>query len=156
LAVLQGVALDDDDLAGPVSLAVAVELTSASAGGGEPDDGIDLSTTDEEATDEEATVEEGLAEESEVSEGARLVVFGDADLILNRQIQQAGNSILITNSFNWLVERESLIAIPPKTPEQVRLNLTASEEVRIRWIVLAGLPALLLAVGAWVYKRRRR
>lgn len=148
LSNLQGVERDDDDLPGPVSLAVAVERADSSASGEEgPGDG-------EEAADQDTVATE--AEAANASEGARLVVLGDSDLFTNAYVQQAGNSILFVNIFNWLVAREALLAIPAKEPQQVRLNLSASELSWIRWLSLAVLPGLVLALGLWVWSRRRR
>jgi LPXTG-motif cell wall-anchored protein len=62
----------------------------------------------------------------------------------------------LSNALNWLAEREALVAISPKTPESVRLSLGAGEIGRIFWIVVLGLPALVIGFGIWVHRRRRR
>ena len=84
------------------------------------------------------------------------MVIGDSDLASNGQMQSAPNATFIANTMNWLVERENLVAIPPKKPEQVRLSLTGGELRGISWTVLALLPGLALAAGVWVYRKRRR
>lgn len=128
---LDQVARDDADIPGPVSLAVAVEAAddSAAATASEPRD---------------------------ASADMRLVVVGDSDFASNSQVQNVPNATLFANSLNWLVDRETLVGIPPKEPEQVRLSLTGGEMSRIFWLVLVILPGLALVSGVAVYFRRRR
>ncbi|HEY7215510.1 MAG TPA: GldG family protein [Thermoanaerobaculia bacterium] len=86
----------------------------------------------------------------------RLVAVGDSDFAAN-QLQQAneGNAVLLSNAFNWLVEREALLGIPPKKTEQVKLTLTRDEMRRI-YLLAAALPILAVALGTAVFFRRRR
>lgn len=164
LEVLQGVEKNDEDIPGPVSLGVAV--ASEGQDGAETPEAAgsaamvsDESTGAEEGMDDTAEAEEAddVDEVDDVgAAGTRLVVLGDSDLFTNSYVQQAGNSILFTNIFNWLVARESLLEIPAKEPQQVRLNLGSSELARIRWLSLVVLPGLVLALGVWVWSRRRR
>jgi LPXTG-motif cell wall-anchored protein len=67
-----------------------------------------------------------------------------------------GNQTLVNNVFNWLVDREELVGIPPKRPEQVRLSMTKAQSDWAMLLVLVGLPALAIAAGFWVWARRRR
>src|SRR5664280_2074872 len=55
---------------------------------------------------------------------ARVVVFGDADWASNAGIANAANRLLLTSAVNWALERESLVAIPPKNADQVAVMLT--------------------------------
>jgi ABC-type uncharacterized transport system involved in gliding motility auxiliary subunit len=138
---LSQVAFGDGDLKGPVSLAVAVQAADK----------------DEEGSDDEAESSAELTDSAESSgTGARLVVFGDSTFASNSQLGNVGNSILLANTMNWLVERENLVAIPPKAPEQVRLNLDGSQLRWLTWTVLALLPGLALLSGVAVFYRRRR
>ncbi len=86
----------------------------------------------------------------------RLVVVGDSDFASNGQIRNASNAVLVANAFNWLVERDALVGIPPKTPEQTKLNLTSAQLSTITWLVLVILPGLAVAAGVATYMRRRR
>jgi ABC-type uncharacterized transport system involved in gliding motility auxiliary subunit len=140
LAALREVAKDPEDVAGPVALAVAVAQEASPSAGGDP----------------EGSAEAGSSPGAGSGTGARLIVIGDSDFATNAQIQAAANSVLFANAFNWLVAREELVAIPPKEPEQVRLSLTRGEMRWIFWLSLAILPGAMLALGAWVYSRRRR
>jgi ABC-type uncharacterized transport system involved in gliding motility auxiliary subunit len=138
LGDLGAVARDPSDLAGPVPLAVAVAAAER------PEAGI-----------EEEELDGGEAAEAG-GPSWRLVVFGDSDFATNAQLASAGNPTLLANTVNWLVERQQLLGIGPKRPEQVRLSLTSSQ---IRWVtfwVLLGLPGLAVAAGVWMHLRRRR
>ncbi len=138
---LSAVEKQETDISGPVSLAVAVEAAAET-------DAVESDAV----VDTEDVESEGVAGES----GLRMVVVGDADLASNDQMQNVPNATFLANAFNWLVDRETLVGIPPRQPEQVRLNLTRRELGRISWIVLAGLPGLALVLGLGVYLRRRR
>src|SRR5947209_1153131 len=88
--------------------------------------------------------------------GLRLVAFGDSDFATNQLLQaNVANAVLLSNAFNWLVEREALLGIPPKKTEQVRLTLTGDEFRRV-WLLAAALPLLAVILGAAVFSRRRR
>ncbi len=62
----------------------------------------------------------------------------------------------VANAFNWLLERQKLLGIGAKKPEQVRLSLTPGQLSAITWTVLAGLPGLAILAGVAVWSRRRR
>lgn len=141
LANLRLVAKDANDSAAPVPVAVAVAAKEKA----QP------SPFDEE---ELAHGEPAAAEGEEPT--FRLVVIGDSDLATNSVLPSAGNPTLVANAFNWLLERQNLLGIGPKKPEQVRLALTPGQLSGITWGVLAGMPALAVAAGVLVWRRRRR
>jgi hypothetical protein len=148
---------DDADLAGPVPLAVAVERESAE---GEED----AAAVEEEAIGGEESGEGGAASAPAASPAgdekppaARLAVFGDSDFATDRLLgANVANGVLLADTLNWLVERETLLGIPAKEPERVRLALTAGALRSIYALALLGLPALGIACGVVVYTRRRR
>src|SRR4029453_10694894 len=86
----------------------------------------------------------------------RMVVYGDSDFATNAQLDQPGNATLIANTLNWMVQRESHLGIAPKEPEQVHLSLTPQERRNNMWLVVLGLPALALVAGIFITVRRRR
>jgi ABC-type uncharacterized transport system involved in gliding motility auxiliary subunit len=135
---LEAVELDERDLLGPVPLAVAVEPASEVAEG------------------EEGTPSDPVAESAGPESQMRLVVVGDSDLATNTQLQNVPNATFLANALNWLVERETLVGIPPKQPEQVKLSLTRTQLSRLTWLVLIILPGLVILAGLTVYLRRRR
>lgn len=139
---------DPEDLAGPVSLAVAV----APKGSAKQDEAVDEFAGEEE-TDADADAAPSAEPTSAVG---RIVVFGDSDFATNGQINNVGNPNLLANTINWLLERESLLGIAAKTPEQVRLNLTAGQVRSVYLLVLLVMPALAIGLGIVVWLRRRR
>ena len=157
LVNLDRVELGDADLAGPVALGVAVELSPQEA---------DAAQDPAEPAEGEGSEPAGPTDQAEPSadgpdaaaeeQGMRLVVIGDSDLASNGQMQNAPNATFIANAMNWLVERENLVTIPSKKPEQVRLSLTGGQLRGVTWTVLVLLPGLALAMGVFVYRKRRR
>lgn len=86
----------------------------------------------------------------------RLVAVGDSEFAANQLLQaNAANTVLLANALNWLVERESLLGIPPKKTEQVKLTLTR-DEIRRIYLLAAALPILSAVLGTAVFFRRRR
>jgi hypothetical protein len=83
-------------------------------------------------------------------ETARLVVFGTGDFLSDRGLQMAPDSaILATNAFNWLLNRENLIAIPPKAKERASYSLTEDQLGRIaRWVCLF-IPGIIAVFGLY-------
>ncbi len=151
LAALPRVKKDDTDAQGPVPIGVAVaaEGRGADRRGPSPED-LSVHGGDAEASQPATGVED------DPSQNIRLVVFGDSDFATNGQLRNVGNPTLLANTMNWLVERESLVGIPPKTPEQVRLNLTQAQLRAVFWTVIAGMPLAAVLAGGLVYLRRRR
>jgi ABC-type uncharacterized transport system involved in gliding motility auxiliary subunit len=140
-------------------LQVTELLRTSSQGWGETDLAhLDQVTKDDK--DVPGPVSLGAAVEVKGAAGARparLVVYGDSDFATNQLVRaNATNAMLLANSLNWLVERETLLGIPPKKTEQVRLSLTAGELRTVYVLSLLVLPGLAAAAGIYVYFRRRR
>jgi len=153
---LGAIAKGDDDVAGPVIVAVAIELNDRDFAEGQVDgaeDGLVDEAVDGAVAEDEP---EGTTVAHTGQSSIRLIVVGDADFVTNSQLQNVGNAEFAANTLNWLVERENLIAIPPKRPEQVRLNLSGAELRSVGILVFLVLPGLALVAGAAVYSRRRR
>lgn len=139
----------DDDLAGPVTLGVAVGPDEA----GEDDPFAAEDLLGEEG-DEAAEREDGAAAGSG---GFRLVVLGDSDLATDQFLtQNFGNQVLLSSAVNWLVEREVLVGIPPRETEKVGLSLSSGELRALYLLALVGLPGIGLVGGILVHTRRRR
>ncbi len=101
-------------------------------------------------------VELGAIPDVEVDVGStRAVVFGDSDFISNAMLSQA-NLTLFLGAVNWLLDREALIAIGPKTPQEYRLVLTPVQLRNVFLGAVLGLPLVVLIFGAWIWWRRRR
>ncbi len=119
---------DDKDIKGPVPLAVAVESQPATP---------------------EAEKETAPARTS------RIVAFGDADFASDSGIQNAANLYLLASAANWVMERPSLVAIPPKSTDQISVTLSRGDIMQILVVVLLVLPAAGVALGLGVWMRRR-
>jgi ABC-type uncharacterized transport system involved in gliding motility auxiliary subunit len=122
------VALDGEDLAGPVGVAVVVERAVAPQG-------------------------EAAAEAE--PETSRLAVFGDSDFLTDLDIANAGNSVLAANVFNWLSAREEQVGIAPRDVEQVSLFLTRQQMQLLLLIVLVLMPGAAIIAGILIWRRRR-
>ena len=124
---------DKGDLAGPVTLAVAVATPGKT---------------------ETPAAEKKEGEEQRNPE-TRLVVFGDADFAANGYLGVEGNSDLFMNTVNWLAQQESLIAIRAKEPSDRRLTMPANTVTAMFWLSVVIIPAAVLGTGLLTWWRRR-
>jgi ABC-type uncharacterized transport system involved in gliding motility auxiliary subunit len=120
-------AKDERDVKGPVCLVAAAE-SSPPAAGSSPD----------------------------AKKRARVVVFGDSDWVSNGGIPNAANRLLFSSAANWALEREALVAIPPKNADQVAVTLSRRDVGLIAFFVLLLLPVAAVALGLAIWVRRRR
>lgn len=104
-------------------------------------------------------LEKGAVEDQsiQVRSSSRLVVIGNADFIrdecLNRSVPDT-NFLLL--SINWLSDRQTLLAIPPKETPIYTLDLKPGQLDQIVLIVVAGIPMLAAVLGTLVWVARRR
>ena len=93
----------------------------------------------------------------QVRSSSRLIVIGNADFIrdecLNRSLPDT-NFLLLC--INWLSERQTLLAIPPKETPIYTLDLKPGQLDQIVLIVVAGIPMLAAVFGVLVWTARRR
>jgi hypothetical protein len=59
------------------------------------------------------------------------------------------------NSINWLIARESLMAIGPKFPGELKLDMTRKKQTQAFLLMSCGIPVLFALIGAAVWKGRR-
>jgi hypothetical protein len=86
--------------------------------------------------------------------GGKLLVIGSHDIFSNRHVQSLGNSSLAFSILNWMLERNRLIAIPPK--EVVSYNLHSSEaELRKTGLLFLTVPLGLAALGFLIFWIRK-
>ncbi len=89
--------------------------------------------------------------------GMRLATFGDSDFATNRDLSKGANKDFFLNTMNWLVKREILISIGPKTiAEMKRLNFNAFQLKMITLVVIVAVPLASVVVGFIVYLRRKQ
>lgn len=86
---------------------------------------------------------------------ARMVVFGDSDFASNGALGIEGNRDLFMNALGWLSQQENLISIRPKTADDRRLTLTATQQSNITWLSLLIIPAAVFGAGVYGWWRRR-
>lgn len=84
----------------------------------------------------------------------RMVVLGDSDFVSNAAMT-GGDEDFFMSALNWLLEREELMAISPKTVEESHLVMSSRQLAFLFWIVVVGLPAAIGVFGLFVWWRRR-
>jgi hypothetical protein len=60
------------------------------------------------------------------------------------------------SALNWLLQREQLAAVGPKTPEEFRLDMTPAQSRAVYVLAIAGLPLGVAGLGVVVWARRRK
>jgi ABC-type uncharacterized transport system involved in gliding motility auxiliary subunit len=120
--------LDQTDRKGPVSIAVAVTANLKELGANPP---------------------EGVTD-------ARLVVFGSSLFANNQQLEQSRlNGDLFLNAVGWLVGQEELVSIRSQSVRASRADLTPKQAAQVFYLSVFIIPELLIALGIWVWWRRR-
>lgn len=89
--------------------------------------------------------------------GARVLLLGTWLLVANYKLDPNMQTIdytkdLLLNLFNWLSEQESLVALAPRKPEHVKLELTRTQVDKIGRLVILTLPlfAILFGLVVWL------
>ncbi len=158
LAVILPVARSVSTVTAPGATTTSL-LTTSAEGWGETDLAaiVERRPIGKDDKDTQGPVSLGVAAQSETDKekGWRLVVFGNSAFASNAQVPNVGNLNLVLNSANWLVKREEAIGIAPRSPEQVHLQLSASQMRSIFLLSILGLPLLAVALGVAVWWRRR-
>jgi len=134
--------LDEKDLRGPVSLAVAgtLRLGAGDAAAAAPGDGA----------------ASGEAPGAASSKEARIAVFGDSDFATNELIESFRNRDLFVNTVNWLIGDVEAISIRPARSRASRFELSAQQFLQIRSLSLFVLPEAIAIAGVLVWWSRRR
>jgi len=86
---------------------------------------------------------------------ARVVVVGTSGFVDNKGLT-GGNLDFFMSALNWLLRREMLVAVGPKTPEEFRVDLSPSQAQMVSLLVIVGLPLFVALTGMVVWLRRRR
>lgn len=87
----------------------------------------------------------------------RLVVAGDSYFVSNGALQSGvgGNLDFFMGALNWLLEREALMAIAPKDPQRVTLDMNRDQLRLLLAVLAAGIPGVMAALGVLVWVKRR-
>lgn len=86
--------------------------------------------------------------------GGKLVVLGSADIFSNRHFGTLGNSGLAFSILNWMLEKNRLIAIPPKEVTVYKLQSSEAELKRTGLAFLA-VPLGVALLGCLVFWIRK-
>jgi hypothetical protein len=86
---------------------------------------------------------------------AKFVIFGDSDFATNRYFYSNDNADFMLNAVNWLAEDYELISIRPKVFPFRQLVVNSKERDFIKWSSWVFPPAVMIALGAAVWWRRR-
>jgi ABC-type uncharacterized transport system involved in gliding motility auxiliary subunit len=85
----------------------------------------------------------------------RLVVVGTSRFVDNSSLT-SGNLDFFMNSLNWLLQREQLLAVGPKTPDEFRLDMSLSQVRTVYALVIVAMPLTVALIGLIVWARRRK
>jgi hypothetical protein len=103
-------------------------------------------------------VERGPVEGMDVQlRPTRMVIVGDSDFVSNGALAggMGGNKDFFLSALNWLLEREELMAVAPKVPGELRLDMDPGR-MRAAFLLIVAVPAGLAAVlGLIVWQRRK-
>jgi ABC-type uncharacterized transport system involved in gliding motility auxiliary subunit len=116
------------DIAGPVTLAVALHRTEQSAG-------------------------ESTAAKNQTQ---RVVVVGDSDFLSDSYIGAGANLNLGLNIFNWLIGDDDFISIEVKPSPDTKLELDDTQLAIIGFGFFLVLPLLLLIAGFIIWRKRKK
>jgi ABC-type uncharacterized transport system involved in gliding motility auxiliary subunit len=134
----QSLKFDDGvDTKGPLTLAVAIESAS------------DASSAN--STPATPTTDQGQNK-------SRVLIFSTSQLASNSAFQfggQVANQDLFINGSSWLVGDDELISIQPRQPDNRTLFLTAAQKNFVMLSSIVFVPALVLAIGIFVWWSRR-
>jgi ABC-type uncharacterized transport system involved in gliding motility auxiliary subunit len=85
----------------------------------------------------------------------RAVIVGTSRFVDNSNLS-GGNLDFFMNSLNWLLQREQLLAVSPKLPEEFSLNMSPNQQRAVYALVIAGMPLAVAILGIVVWLRRRK
>jgi ABC-type uncharacterized transport system involved in gliding motility auxiliary subunit len=101
------------------------------------------------------SVEMGALSDNRVSvDTSRMVVVGNGDFLRDSALTETGLDFTIA-CFNWLLNREDLIAVPPKQRNSFTLNLSDEQMAQILLAVVFGVPGLVAICGLAAWWQRR-
>jgi ABC-type uncharacterized transport system involved in gliding motility auxiliary subunit len=150
-SVARSIATSD---ATPVFHTPLVQTTAGAWGETNLDLLIESFSAEPDGDDAQGVLTVGLAAENPDT-GARLVLFGDADFANNSNILVGGNSLLLTNSLNWLADDETTIELAPRPQVERQINIPDQQLRLLRTISTWFGPLLMGLIGLLVWRSRR-
>lgn len=134
--------LDDGDVRGPMTLAMAAERAGPSATRGDAGDAGEMGP--------------GSQAGPRARAAARVVVVGDSTFASNSAIGLGANADFAVHVSLWLADREDQIAVRARGRGGNLLLLSPTSRERIAFVLLYGMPVLLLGSGLTIRAIRRR
>ncbi len=119
----------------------------------------DADLTFDAGRDRQGPVPVAMAVERPGSVPQRLVVLGTGRLVMN--VRLSGLTLrdydldFVLSSVAWLAQRQAQVGIGPKDATPVALAPTAAQIAWAFRLFVVGVPLGVLALGAWVWRRRR-
>ena len=102
-----------------------------------------------------ACITRGAANDDRFAEGtSRMVVIANTDF-LSSDKQLAENIDFLASSANWLMNRQALIGIGPRSLGIYKLPILEAQVSFINRVNLFFIPAFLILIGAFVWSSRR-
>ena len=103
-------------------------------------------------------VEKGPVSEIKVAiKPTRMIVIGDSLFVSNGALKGSvgGNIDFFMSAMNWLLEREAMVAIEPKIPYEIRLDMSAPDLRLLLLVLVLGIPGGvgLIGLGVWLNRR---
>jgi ABC-2 type transport system permease protein len=104
-----------------------------------------------------AAVEKGAIKGVYTENGTtRIVVAGDSFFLNNQLIEMDRNQEFAVNAINWLLDRTQLLqGVGPRPVTEYRFLMTKPQMKSVQWLLLAGMPGVILLLGGLVWLRRR-
>jgi hypothetical protein len=86
----------------------------------------------------------------------RIIVAGDSLFLNNHMIVAVANQDFADCAINWLLDQTELMqGVGPRPMTEYRISMTRSQMQSVRWLLLAGMPGVILLLGGLVWLRRR-
>jgi hypothetical protein len=87
----------------------------------------------------------------------RLVIVGDSDFVSNGALASGmgGNKDFFLSALNWLVEREEMMAVAPKIPTELRLDM-GPRRMRAAFLLIVAAPAAAAALVGLIVRQQRK
>ncbi|NBR84291.1 MAG: hypothetical protein EB141_01755 [Verrucomicrobia bacterium] len=85
----------------------------------------------------------------------RMVVVGDSFFLNNQVIEASINRDFAHNAINWLVDRPRLVGVGPRPVRVYQFSMSDSQLRSVQWILLGGVPGVILGFGLLVWFRRQ-
>ena len=102
-----------------------------------------------------ASVEKGATADLKIKlKTSRMVVVANSGL-LDADRLTGSNVNFVLSGLNWILDRESLIGIRPKTATAYKIEITASQHTRMFRLAIFILPGIAFAIGLMVWSIRR-